>query len=211
MNIDRLYIDGYDVTNLGFWLTWRNLSAPAVRSSYETIPAAHGSVDTTEANGAVYFEMRELECDCKYMGENWHGDLTALMERCHGKKCQIAFANDPDYYWTGRVSVSSYDSKDRSLSMNATVFPFKFAAAQTVVEESITDSGTVTLENHGRMTVVPEVTTDAAIELAFGSSSASIQAGTFTVAGLEIGYGESLDVTITGTANVSFAYREATL
>ena len=95
--------------------------------------------------------------------------------------------------------------------MSATVFPFKFAEDLTVESESISESGTITLENHGRMTVVPELTTSAPIAISFDDKTVNVNAGTFTIAGLEIGYNETMEISITGTADVSFSYREATL
>ncbi len=211
MNIDRIVLNGTDINTLHFLPLWRTLSAPAVKSSYEEIPAANGAIDTTEANGGIFYKMRDLEMGCKYYGNNWHEDFSKLMSDYHGRQIQIAFANDPGWYWTGRLSISSFDSQDRNLSMSATVFPFKFAEDLTVESASISGSGTMTLENHGRMTVVPELTTSAPIAITFDDKTVNVNAGTFTIAGLEIGYNETMEISITGTADVSFSYREATL
>lgn len=211
MNIDRIYLNGTDINSLHFLPLWRTLSAPAVKSSYEEIPAANGAIDTTEANGGVFYKMRELDMDCKYYGDNWHEDFSKLMSDYHGRQIQIAFSNDPGWYWSGRLSVSAFSSENRNLSMKATVFPFKFAENLTVASGSISGSGTLTLKNNGRMTAVPEVTTSAPITLTFGGKTASVNAGTFTIAGLEIGYNETVEIGITGTANVSISFREATL
>lgn len=200
--IDNVYLNTTSLQDLGFYLKWRELSAPAPKTSYEDIPGAHGAVDTTDE---LFYEMRELKLDCIHPNADFQSDYDQILSMFHGKQCRIVFASDPDYYWTGRVTVGGYSKKNHSLTMSATVYPFKFKNEETVV--TATDE-TVTLEN-GRMPVTPTVTNDAEATLTFGTSTVTLSAGTHIVAGLELSENSETEVTVAGTA--TFTYREGTL
>lgn len=220
MNIDRLSIKGPSDnafveidTVYGLYLKWRKLSAPTPKTMYDDIPGMNGSLDSTEEFGEVFYEDRMLALDCKHPADAWQANFQAFMNAYHGQNVKIAFSNDPNYYWVGRLTVSEYEAKDHSHLMSARVYPYKFKKNLTVVTKSVSGSGTVTLTN-GRMKVVPEITFSAPITLAWGNYtkqlSASSYPATVKVAGLELTQG-SLTVTITGTADVTFSYREGEL
>lgn len=208
--IDSVAFDGYNIQEeLGFWLKWRIISAPQVKASYEEVPGANGSLDTTEANGDVFYENRTIQMGCIHPNNEYQSDFDELLAKFHGKQCQIVFTNDPDYYWSGRVFVEEYDSRTHELAMYATVYPYKFEIDETVESVSVNGEETVTLSN-SRMKVMPTVTTDAEVTLEWGSHTKTISAGTFLIAGLELSEGE-LEIALSGTANVSFTYRKGTL
>jgi phage-related protein len=219
MNIDRLLIKGpgdadfvaFD-TEYGMYLMWRTLSAPTVKTVYDEIPGMNGQLDSTEEFGEVLYQPREIELGCKHPSDDWYGDYEDICAKYHGRQVQIAFSNDPDWYWTGRLFVSEYSAKDHAISMTATVYPYKFKKTETVVESA--GNETVTLTN-GRMRVVPTVTIDGPVTLEWGEYEKNIASSTYPVtlriAGFELSDGSEMDVTITGTANVTFKYREGTL
>lgn len=218
MNIDRLYLKSASDndfvpadTTFGLLLKWRRLSAPLVKTIYDEIPGANGMLDSTEEYGEVFYEDRELELGCILPDKEWQTPYQNLCSRYHGKTVKIAFSNDADYYWSGRLFVSEYDSKEHLLAMTATVYPYKFKKVETVVTSS--GNETVTLEN-GRMSVVPTVTISGAVTLAWGEYTKALSASSYPttvrIAGLKLTEGET-DVTITGSANVTFRYREGAL
>lgn len=218
MNIDRLLIKGPndndfvpadDMYNL--YLMWRRLSAPELKSEYVEIAGANGTYDGTEDYGEVFYNDRVLNLGCIMLSENWHATYEAFLNRYHGQTCQFAFANDPAYYWGGRLSVSEYDSKAHQLSMSAIVYPYKFKRQKTVVRSN--GNETVRLRN-GRMRVVPSVTIGNDVTLKWGNNTKALQSSsypaTYLIAGLELNEGY-LDVQIVGNATVSFEYREGSL
>ena len=218
MNIDRLSIKGPSDndfiavdTTYGLYLKWRTLTAPSPKQMYDEIPGMNGSLDSTEEYGEIYYNDRTLALDCKHPSDSWHDDFKSFLNKYHGQNVKIAFSNDPDYYWVGRLTVSEYESKDHSLMMSAIVYPYKFK--KTLTTKSRTGSGTITLTN-GRMKVVPEVTISDAVTLAWGTNtkalSSSSYPATFKVAGLELTEGSTV-VTVTGNATVTFSYREGSL
>lgn len=218
MNIDRLYIKGpadndfvaVDTT-FGLYLKWRKLSAPTPKVIYDEIPGMNGSLDSTEEFGEVFYEPRTLAMDCKHPADAWQADFQAFLNAYHGQDVKISFSNDPDFYWAGRLTVSEYESKDHSHLMSALVYPYKFKKTVTTVTK--TGGGTVTLTN-GRMPVVPDVTIGGAVTIAWGTNSKQLSASSYPatvrIPGLRLKQG-SLVVTITGSASVTFSYREGSL
>ncbi len=219
MNIDRLYIKGpadadYVAvdTTYGLHLKWRVLSAPVPKMQRDDIPGMNGTLDSTEEFGEVFYNDRQLTLDGIHPNDSWYGDMQNFISAYHGQDVKFAFSNDPNYYWSGRLIVTGYSAKDHSLQMAATVYPYKFKKTQTTVSQ--TGSGSVTLTN-GRMKVVPEVTFTNACTIAWGSNTKQLSASSYPqtvrVAGLELGPNSSLSVTVTGSATVTFTYREGAL
>lgn len=221
MAIDRLFLKGASDndfvavdTTYGYYLKWRRLSAPEVKTSYYDIPGANSSIDGTEDFGEVFYSDRELELGCILLSSAWETPYQNLCSAYHGKTVKIKFSNDSNYYWTGRLFVEEHDAKAHSLAMRATVYPYKFKTTETVVTKTVTTSDTVTLTN-GRMRVVPTVTISAPVTLAWGNNTKSLSASsypvTLRVAGFELDPNSSTVVTITGEATVTFTYREGAL
>lgn len=219
MNIDRLLIKGpadADYVSVdstyGLHLKWRTLSAPVPKTRLDEIPGMNGSLDSTEEFGEVFYNDRTLALDCIHPGDSWYENVQNFVSAYHGQNVKIAFSNDPNYYWTGRLFVTGYSAKDHSLQMSATVYPYKFKKTLTTV--SRTGSGSASLTN-GRMKVVPDVTFTAACTLAWGTNTKQLSASSYPqtvkIAGLELSQNSTLTVTVTGSATVTFSYREGAL
>lgn len=211
MNIDKLYINGTDIQDkYGFWLSWRNLSAPKPRTKYEQIEGAHGAIDMTEANGDIFYEMRALDMDCIHPSFEWQKDFDNMLADFHGKDCHIVFGNDPDWYWSGRLTIGNYNSKNHTLSMDANVFPFKFAKGLTHVIAQVTGSKELLLKND-RMPVIPLVTVDAPVSLTIGDATIAVQAGEHKILGFELMPKSTTYITVAGDCNIDISYREGRL
>ena len=201
-------IDGVDIKNAyGFYLVDRHLTNPATKTDYIDIPDMHGSIDATELLG-LFYEDRILSLKFIYPElQTWDTDFSALSNYLHGKKRKIIFADDPSYYYIGRIFIDEFSGPERTVTGSARVYPYKLAITETVVTSS--GNETVTLTN-GSMPVVPEITTTAQVTLAWGTNSVTLSAGTYRVAGLELEEGET-ELTITGSANVTIKYRQGRL
>ena len=218
MNIDKLYINDVDIQEqYGFWLNWRVLSAPAPQLSYQVIPGKHGRLDLSEALGDVYYDDRSLTINMTHPSDEWHADYQSFTSAFHGRSCYIKFSNDDEWYWYGRVIVGQYDSEEHSLSMTATVFPFKLATQETEVETVVTatsqsNAQTISLQN-GRMKVTPKVTVTGAtngVNLKWGTNTTTLGNGEYYVTGLTLDEG-TLNVLAWGDGTVTFTYRQGAL
>lgn len=224
MAIDKLTLNGTDIqTTCGFYLNWRRLSAPEPQIEMVAIPGSDRAVDLTETFGDVYYNQRTIEMGMTHPSDSWIADYDYMLANFHGKICTIVFNNDPNWYWSGRVIISEYDSKTHKLSMVATVFPYKLASALTTVSKTVSgvtqqNAQTVTLTK-SRLKLSPKVTVVTAddsdyvtIRWSVGSGTATkaMSAGTYYIKGLKVG---SSDVTIDvwGTGTITFEYRKGTL
>ena len=130
----------------------------------------------------------------------------------HGRKMNIVFSDDPNYYYVGRISVGNWEYYKGAGRVVTTIDaePYKYKSTETVKSSAITTSGTVVLAN-GRMPVVPYVSTNAAVTLAWGSYSVSISAGDNQLIPQLVLEEGNTTITVTGTATVGFRYREGSL
>ena len=223
MNIDRIGIKGKNDNDFvmidkvyGLYPLWRSLSMPEPVTNYVTIPGMNGALDCSEEYGEVFYNQRELNVDCICIDDNWHDVISRFASKYHGQTVQILFANDPAYYWAGRISMNAYESEDRKLTMSANVYPFKFKRNKTIVSLTDNRSRIITLRN-GRMPVIPEITITAPVTLAWDDESASVSSSSYpatvVLPGLRLTEGTKAITVVPQSSSftISFSYREGDL
>lgn len=217
MTIDKLYLDGKDIQELyGFLLKWRTLSAPNIKSNYKAIIGMQGDLDLTESLGDVFYENRVIDMGMKHPDDNWYADYESLMNEFHGKDVHIKFENDPDWYWAGRISIGGYSARNHDLSMTASVFPFKLAETKTVISLSVDAENEAAAETiflpPSRLKVSPKftATTENGLTVKWGTSTASVSAGSHYVDGLTVG-ASGLTIKVWGTGTMQIDYRVGSL
>ena len=87
--------------------------------------------------------------------------------------------------------------------------PYKYKVAETMVTQAVTGAAEIVLTN-SKKSVVPEITTTAAMTIAFDGFTAAVQAGTFRLPELQLKEGQNR-VAVTGTGTITFVYREGSL
>lgn len=204
----------HSYTDLELILSSKIIGAPSVKTETVEVPGADGVLDFTEFFGEPKYNNRTLTFEfvsIKAWASQLMQDLT-IKNALHGKKMKIVLDDNPNYYFYGRVSVGDWTSENNiaKLTITCDCDPWRYKMTETTVTQSITDSGTVTLSNL-RQSVVPRISTDGAITIAWTGSSASLAAGDDQlIAALVIGQGNTT-LTITGTATVTFKYQEGGL
>ena len=126
-------------TSFGLYLPEYTIPAPTPQTNYVQIIGRDGSVDLSEAIG-LHYDSRVWDLDFKCFDPtvNWHTLTSQVMNAIHGKRLNFEFDDDPNYFWTGRVSVSSYVSNHGTgtLKINITSDPFKYAKLSTIVTKN---------------------------------------------------------------------------
>lgn len=107
-----------------------NISPPAPKTKLIEVPGSDRVIDLTESlTGAVHYEMRTISFEFVMMAERdrWPALYSDIMKTIHGKSVRIIMDDDPNYYYTGRVSVGDLDpdKKVAVLTMEAQVEPYK--------------------------------------------------------------------------------------
>lgn len=126
-------------TTFGLYLPEYTIPAPAVQTNFVKIIGRDGSVDLSNALG-LHYDSRTWSLDFKCFDPtvNWHTLSSQVMNAIHGKRLNFEFDDDPNYFWTGRVSVQNYVSNHGTGTLKATIVsdPFKYAKLSTIVTKT---------------------------------------------------------------------------
>lgn len=198
----------------GLILGSKEIKAPEPKVEKIEIEGGDGDLDLTEFFGEVKYNNRSLSFTFSKMNIK-PGDFLALFSTVqnaiHGKKMQVILDDDPASFYSGRVTVNEWKSNKNlgEIVIDVDAEPYKMKLAETVVSKAVSGSASIVLTN-SRKRVVPVITTNAEMKIAFDGYSGTFSAGTFTIPELELHEGENT-VTVTGTGNISFRYREGGL
>jgi phage-related protein len=139
--------------------------------------------------------------------------INNILNLIHGKELNIIEPDDTEYYLVGecRVSDIKNDKAYGSFKITADCEPYRYSVNEInrVVALSSTQSSIV-LTNNGRKTVTPTITVSDTANIAFNGSTTSLSAGTYKLSALQLATGTTT-VTVSGSGDVTFTYREAVL
>ena len=145
------------------------ISSPNVKTKSIDVPGANGSLDLTESltpyplyndrSGSIEFAllMDRVERYKMYgaahglnpqhahdTSGSWAVIYSDLMNKLHGRKCRLFLEDDPDWFYEGRIAISSWkpsnDGKWPTVTMNYVLAPHKF---------SVDDIGSYTFTSKG--------------------------------------------------------------
>lgn len=224
-------IDGKDIhRDLGALMTNYTISPPKPQENLLQIPLRNGSLDLTEAlTDEVKYENRDINIKLQYLGYSFLNVYSNIMNYCHGKKCQVIFDDDLDFYYEGRLEVSDfkYIKYGATFEINGSMQPFKTSVFSSdepwlwdpfdfetgIINEFqdivVNGSETITLLYQGQRTYI-SITTDSQITVSYKGESVVVGAGTTTLYEFNFDEGEN-EIVLSGNATVSIKYREVSL
>lgn len=205
----------------GAVMTAMSIPRPSVKTSYVSIDGADGSLDYTEAFGAINYENRELTFSFS-LSDGTRLEREKLINRivafCHGQNHKIIIDDDPAHYFFGRCAISDVGNSIPYgvFTLTVTAEPWFYSVYETIRKITLTStSAEVLLINSGVKTVIPTIETTAKIKsVAYNGTSHTLNgAGTYELTDCKIKGGELLKMTISGTkgAIARIKYREAIL
>lgn len=204
--------DLHSYSGLNLILSGVDIPPASPKTNFVDIPGGDGSVDLTEALGAVRYKDRECSFTFTvFPSDDFEEKKREVANELNGKRFKITVDKDPDFYWDGRCVLDKYtsDKNVHTIVVKATVAPYKLKQNQTTV---IVPSGTRvsrTLWN-SRRTVVPTITNAAEATIIFGGGTYTINPGTHKILNIELVEGAN-PVVVTSTAPVEFTYHEGDL
>jgi phage-related protein len=198
----------------GLILSEKEIGSPKPKTKYVEVEGSDSVLDYTEYFGDVKYENRTLSfvfAKANIIPDGFLALFSVVQDALQGKKMQIILDDDPSHYYLGRVSINEWKSNKNigEIVIECDCEPYKYKVAETVVTKAVTGSSTITL-NNSRKKVVPKITTSAQMTISFNGYTGTFSAGTFTIPELELVEGANT-VTVTGTGNISFVYREGRL
>lgn len=204
--------DIHSFFDLNLILSAVNIPPAQPKTNYVEIPGGDTSIDLTEALGGVHFHDRE----CKFTFSVNPADDKTFEERrmivanaLNGKRCNICLDKDPDYYYSGRITINEW-LQDRNLKqfvIGARVAPYKYRRNETVVSVTLSNTPQKVILVNGRKKVVPVITCTGNTTIVFGSATFNVSAGTHIMPDICLTEGAN-PVMVSGTGTVTFTYRE---
>lgn len=88
----------------GAYVASVQIGAPSPKTSYVDVPYADGKLDLSDYFGGIKYENRVITITCLILN-NITQTHSAILQAFHGKTENIVLAADPEYIYTGRISV----------------------------------------------------------------------------------------------------------
>ena len=195
----------------GLILSSKEIGSPAIKESKIDIEGADGELDYTEYFGGVKFGNRTLKFEfqkANISAKEFLNLLSDIHDALYGRKMTVSLDDDPDWYYQGRCKVADFthDGRIAKISIEVDAEPYKLKKTATKRTEAVTDGAEIVLTN-SRKSVVPTITTDAAMQFTFKGNIYAASAGTFRIPEIQLEEGQN-SITVTGTGTVTFEYRE---
>lgn len=180
------------------------------------IAGGDGSLDLTEALGEIRYKDREFKLTFTV---NPSSDMTfeekvvQVSNVLNGRRFNITFDRDDEYYWDGRISVNQYlqDKNLNQIVLSATVKPYKLKQTETEVTFDLTSADQEIILQNSRKSVVPEIIcSHAGTIVTDGSASYVLQQGSQELAEIKLVEGTNT-FKARGNGTITFVYREGVL
>lgn len=191
---------------------------PKPKTEYVEIPSGDGSVDLTESlTGDVKYEDRIITAELFFMPprREWQHKLDAITNYIHGQRLPIQVPDDKEYYYMGRVSVSStkVDGVVFRIELSMQCEPYKYKRNLTVYDLVIPTNGALNVDcKNIRQWVLPTITVNRSVNLTFENNSYSINAGSGVYTNIVFKRGiNSVKVTSSAGTSVKISYREGAI
>lgn len=206
--------DIHSYYDLDLVLSSVDIPAAAPKTSYIEIAGRDGSLDLSEAHGAIKYNDRTLTfvltAARAMTPSEWEEHRAVVCNALNGKRCKITLDKDDDYYYDGRLTVDSIavTKRLRQITVSARVNPWKLKQTVTTIEADLTTDGRTVLLPNSRKPACPSIEcTDNNTMLTFGGSTYALNAGTHKVLDLQLAEGTNI-VTVSGTGTIKFTYQE---
>lgn len=206
--------DYHSYDDLSLILNSKEIEAPEPKTETIDIPGGDGELDFTEFSGAIRYKNRKLTFEFSHIGaqSTFMDAFSKVQNAIHGKKMEITLDDDPNFYYIGRCTVDKWkaDKNIGKITVEVNCEPYKYKQTVTTVTQDISTSGTVSLTNL-KKSVVPKISTTAAVTIAWTGGSASLAVGDDQIVPDLVLREGTTEITVTGTATVKFEYQEGEL
>lgn len=185
---------------------------PTPKTNYISIEGRDGDLDlTTSLTGDVKYEniSYTLEFYLKDKRVDWEDTLLKLSTYLHGKKMNLIFSEDPNWYYVGRYKLNEVSSERNIglLVVDCVLEPYRLKKTETI--KTITGTGTLILPNT-RKWVMPTITSTGSMQFTFEGKTFNVN-GTLQSPDIILKEGNNAIEVISGTGTLTITYREGKL
>lgn len=189
----------------GAFMNYARITPPAVKENYVDIAGGNSSIDLTEAVGGVVFEDGRISFKFTLFDvekkEKMKSDL-------HGKRLKIQLEREPEFYYEGRVSITSEAQIGNIFEVcaDARVKPYKMEDQTTKCDEKVDGVKDILLLNE-RMPAMPAITVRGDMQISFEGIDFALKTGIYKIP--EITLMEGINrLRVSGNGSVRFEYRK---
>ena len=218
----------------GLYVTNNNpVSPPQVKVQSIEVPGINGNWDLTEGlTGYTVYGNRTLtfEFGGKKRAKEWPGFLSQFLNELHGKRVEVIFDDDPQYYYAGRATVEADYERGNEVArftMTVDAEPYKYDILSTTdpwlwdsfsfVDGVIRQYSQIEVKGSGVVNVVgspmptiPIITASTPMQVEFKGNTYALKAGTNKNYDIVL-MNEVYLLTFTGTGTVSIEYHSGRL
>lgn len=194
-------------------LSSKKIGVPQPKTELLEVPGSDEMLDFTEFFGDVKYENRKLEFEFTTLvpQTKFMTLFSRIQNALNGKRMKIVLDEDPDFYYSGRVSVKEWlaDRSIGKITIECDCDPYKLKKDKTIVSNIVSVEKTVTLSNL-RKHVVPIFKSSAEIRIEFKGNSYSMSAGEARFPAIVLKEGET-ELKLKGNSTVTIEYQEGGL
>lgn len=206
----------HSFNDLRLILASKTIGTPSPKTETIDIPGGDGVLDLTEYFGDVKYENRPLSFVFSAIvpRSEFPSLFSDVQNKLHGRKLPIIDDEDPDWVYTGRISVSEWKAEKNigKLTIDCDCEPYKMQTRPTVITKAVNGTEAIILPNSRKRTV-PEVviSSGSGLNIVFGTGNVwDLGSGSYTLPELELVTGDNI-VTVTGTGSITFTYTQGKL
>lgn len=204
--------DKHTYHDLGLLLKrYPEITPPNPKKKFVDVPGADGALDISRVlTGFMLYDRRRISMEFNILAprDQWPEIHAGVMDALHGLELDVILDDDPEFCYTGVVSVKGFDPQKvtSAVTIEVDAEPYKTRIEPTRRTMTVSGSytGTITCS---RKPVCPLITASAAMSMTFGGASYALAKGENTFPGVILRDGVNT-FTFTGDGTVAFEYRE---
>lgn len=220
----------YYMQDLGLALESKEIGLPSIQTKSVSIPLRDGNLDLTNVlSNRVHYGNRKIKLNMNSIANNQLEKMSDVANKLHGQKVHIIFDDDINYFYNGRLDLSSFKTnrKGGEYVIEADCDPFKYTVESSADDwlwdpfdfeyGYINELKDIVVSGSKEIVLIADeqlsfasITTDAQVTVTYGTQSVLCAAGTTSLYEFEFEPGENT-ITITGNATITISYRGARL
>ena len=204
--------DKHSFHDLKLWLkSYPKISSPTPKTKFVDVPGADGALNMSKTlTGYMHYNRRTFTAEFTIIAPraHWPEIHSEILDLLHGREMSISLDDDPEYCYTGLVSVQDPDPDKvtSSITITADVEPYKTRREDTHKTVNVNSSAVLTITG-SRMPTVPKIWSSTAMSMAYGGKTYALASGDNLFPDVIIREGSNT-FTFTGSGTVTLEFRE---
>ncbi len=204
--------DKHSFHELGLWLKqYPEITPPLPKTKYVEVMGMDGALDLSKVQtGHMQYHRRTITMEFSILRERetWPGKHSEILDMLHGEEMDLILDDDPQYCYTGRLSVSGFDPQKVTSGVTIVMDaePYKTKMEPTIKGFTVSGSLMTTIDGD-RKPVIPTITASSFMQMTFGGIAYSLAAGENILPDVVIRKGRN-PIVFEGDGTVAFEYRE---